>query len=185
MREFERYNQDIARYTEQREILVPPSKPKPVEFSRYYHAVRDQACGLYEMLAGGWNCHKSCSHAANLDLERRNKSRDLTCFNISLSLFDESSGAGNNKAWIKARALITEIDHESLDSSRDKGSLKVPKIPCDDVTTDIALHSSPVGNSIHRSVKIVEPMSETRTLPKLKDLSSMCHGLLPIPKSYQ
>ena len=169
---FERYNGDVAKYVEQREILAPLSTPRLDECSKYYHVVRDNACDVYYALEDGWKCRCSNPHYANLQLECRNPAHESPLFNISLSFLSQSSqSTAAQKRWLEAQVNVDELD-EQIDTSIRRQGIGMPQSVHDSGSTDGLVTSSmtantfsPVmesnSNTARKLVRIMEPHSDS------------------------
>ena len=168
MQDFERYNGDIARYVEQREILAPLSMPRLDECSKYCHIVRDNACEVYHALEDGWRCRCSNSHNANLQLECRKPAQASPLFNISLSFFSESSQCTTaQRNWLKAQVNVDEPDEQIDTNSRRQGNDMTRSVDNSGFPDALGTSSntadtfSPVmasnSNTARRIVRIMEP----------------------------
>ena len=162
---FERYNGDIAKYVEQREILAPISKPRPAEISKYYHMIRDHASGLYDALEAGWQCRCICAHSANLLLERRDDVNITPGFKLSLSfLHRPSHDHPGQEAWLETEVDVgewdedTESDDQHSQDVRTTATRSTPMLPMttSSLTTNISLPFT-LDRMTGRSVRIVEP----------------------------
>ncbi|KAL8993306.1 MAG: hypothetical protein Q9169_006442 [Polycauliona sp. 2 TL-2023] len=90
LQRFEKYNQTLAKYADQLEILAPPPGSRSKELSRYFHKVRDHACRVYDALDNSWECRCSYSHIANLQLEPRDCGVTSPHFSVTLSFLGQS-----------------------------------------------------------------------------------------------
>lgn len=167
IQEFERYNENISRYVEQREILAPSVKPRPEEYSKYYYKVRENACGLYEALETGWKCRCMASHKAKLQLERRSEPHVSQFFNLSLSFLNQRADL-SQKAWLGTQINVDDLsdgeigeagEKEHKEAARDQ---KLPHVTTTSsnlgpTTTHTSL-SCKLGKRSGPFVKIIEPI---------------------------
>lgn len=66
---FERYNNDLASFVHNNEILAPYSTGRETGFVKYLDLVRNQACGLHSILGNSWKCNCIAPHTAYLRLQ--------------------------------------------------------------------------------------------------------------------
>ena len=172
MQEFERYNGDIAKYVEQREILAPLSTPRLDECSKYYHVVRDNACDVYHALEDGWRCRCSSPHDANLQLECRNPAQASPLFNISLSFLSQSSQSTiAQRNWLEAQVNVDEPDEQIDTNSRRQGNNMIRSVDDSGLADALGTSSitadtfSPVmassSTTARNFVRIMEPHSDS------------------------
>lgn len=184
IRDFERYNWDIARYVEQREILAPSSKPRPVEVSKYYHNVRENACGLYKVLEEGWKCRCISAHHASLQLEQRNDAQPVPEFNMSLSfLHRPGQNLPESKAWLEAKVGVDKLEDEFDSSNTNQHQAKKELTAINSPAPDISLTVNSLKGNISLpfaskkpnlpSVKIIEPTSNNMPIPEPFNIQSL------------
>ncbi|KAE9372484.1 hypothetical protein N431DRAFT_483268 [Stipitochalara longipes BDJ] len=66
---FERYNNNLASFVQNSEILAPQSDGRGKGFVKYLDLVRSQACGLHSILGNSWRCSCNVPHKAYLRLQ--------------------------------------------------------------------------------------------------------------------
>lgn len=69
IRSFERYNNNLASFVQNTEILAPHSDGRGEGFVKYLDLVRSQACGLHSILGNSWKCACHTQHKAYLRLQ--------------------------------------------------------------------------------------------------------------------
>ena len=165
IQEFERYNGDIARYVEQREILAPTPKPRPDEFLKCYDTIRNHASVLYDALDAGWQCRCVFAHRANLLLERRDDVNTAPGFRLFLSfLHSPSQDHPGQKAWLEAQVDVGEWDEDTETDDQQAQDVTtiatcpspVPPMTTKPLTTNVSLPFT-LGRRTGRSLRIVEP----------------------------
>lgn len=119
LQRFERCNRTIAIYVEQREILAPTRIMRSNELAQYFHKVRDDASKVYEALENGWNCRRSCSHSANLQLEASNSSATAPKFKVALSSPIQNARNLPELQWVETHVSVAETSVQTLEDSKD------------------------------------------------------------------
>ncbi|KFY11502.1 hypothetical protein V492_04428 [Pseudogymnoascus sp. VKM F-4246] len=69
IRTFSEYNENLASFVQNNEILAPQSCGREKGFVKYLDLVREQACGLHNILGNSWKCKCNAPHAAYLRLQ--------------------------------------------------------------------------------------------------------------------
>lgn len=97
---FKEYNNAIAAFVLNKEILAPPDEDDNVidskSYIRYFDLVRKEACSLYKVLEDNWKCSCKDPHNANLQLSFRGTGKSTPVFQVCFS----SSGEGS-QTWRK------------------------------------------------------------------------------------
>ncbi|KAL9034495.1 MAG: hypothetical protein Q9180_005374 [Flavoplaca navasiana] len=119
LQRFRKCNRTIALYVEQREILAPTPILRSNEMAQYFHKVRDDASKVYEALENGWNCRRSCSHSANLQLEARDSSTTAPEFKVALSSPIQNARSRPELQWVNTHVSVAETSVQTLRDSKD------------------------------------------------------------------
>ncbi|KAL8881814.1 MAG: hypothetical protein Q9198_001057 [Flavoplaca austrocitrina] len=99
---FEKCNQTLEKYVKKQEVPAPSQTSRSDQLARYLQKVRDHACKIHDALEDSWKCRRSCSHVANLELERRSSE-------VMTPLFDRPSSISGtlNDPCLQERIAIT------------------------------------------------------------------------------
>lgn len=80
---FERYNNNLASFVQNSEILAPHSDGRGKGFVKYLDLVRNQACGLHNILGNSWKCTCNATHEAYLRLQHPSEAPSPPTFSVS------------------------------------------------------------------------------------------------------
>jgi hypothetical protein len=131
---FERYNNNLASFVQNNEILAPHSDERGKGFVKYLELVRNQACGLHSILGNGWNCTCSAPHKAYLRLQHPSEvSPSPPTFGVAfpsrrVSTVEPEANEQEPAFWNHTFISISKLNHQR-EASGTETSSNVPPTP--------------------------------------------------------
>ncbi|PVH68987.1 hypothetical protein DL98DRAFT_506266 [Cadophora sp. DSE1049] len=200
MQDFERYNNNIAAFVQNNEILAPSTESSTKSFLTYFDRVRNHTLGLYEALEQSWKC--GAPHRANLRLDgtkpatiSSQKEQGFQVF-FSLCLDDcaKNQGGGVKELWKETIISIdsTEDNQAALPATSTAQSgtpLKVEKQqPTESLKRKMLRFLDPKEKSapavVEIPVVINEPiaMANTPTTNSRPTITCICQAVRSAPR---
>ncbi|OBT50954.1 hypothetical protein VE04_08905, partial [Pseudogymnoascus sp. 24MN13] len=132
---FERYNNNLASFVQNSEILAPHSDGQGKGFVKYLDLMRNQACGLHSILGNSWKCNCNAPHKAYLHLQHLSEAgpspATLNVTFPSRQMSTVRSGADEQEAgfWNHTIITISKLDSQPEASGMEIGSIVPSSIP--------------------------------------------------------
>lgn len=190
------YNEELQKLFTSSARLAPHRKRRMTP--KAFKQIRNQACGLYSVLATGWRCQ--CTdvtppHQANLLLEKRidtldrhhrAKAQESTAVELTVLFFLKPESSRHPLSWQETEIKLMEAKGENslaLTSTNGKASMAAMLT---DVTKTFEASSPDYLHPFKKSVKevsnpqiTVPPPSEVKgtSLPNLIEIADLCEAV--------
>lgn len=144
---FERYNNDLASFVHNNEILAPHSTGREKGFVKYLDLVRNQACGLHSILGNSWKCNCNAPHTAYLRLQHPSEaSPSPPAFSVTfpsrqMSIASSEAYGQELGFWNHTFISISKVDNQPEISSTEISSsvpLSTPRPPISEIRVELS-----------------------------------------------
>ncbi|OBT70027.1 hypothetical protein VE03_00654 [Pseudogymnoascus sp. 23342-1-I1] len=143
---FERYNNNLASFVQNNEILAPQSSGREKGFVKYLDLVRNQACGLHSILGNSWKCNCNAPHTAYLRLQHPSEASPSPTFGVTFPPRQVSTGRSEADEqelafWNHTSISISKLDNQPEVSATEISPsvpLPTPKPPTSQITVKLS-----------------------------------------------